>query len=120
MPDNKNENPGNDQQQRDLKLARFRGWSLTALYFALAIWAIIFCYVAYSFWPYLMEQSGGSALMPSMLMSTSIMTFLVSARAGHKFLRAMQSKIILPTIDLLPFLAIAVTIVIAGQAFGSA
>lgn len=114
------QDPGNDQHHRDLKLARFRGWSLTALYFALAIWAIVFCYAAYSFWSYMLEQSGGSALMPSMLMLTSVMTFFVSARAGHKFLKIMQSKASLPAVDLLPFLAIAITIVVAGQAFGTA
>ena len=120
MPHDKNENPENDRREKDLKLARFRGWSLTALYFALALWAIIFCYVTYSFWPYLLEQSGDSLLMPAVLLISSIMTFFVSARAGHKFLKAMRSKAFLPTVDLLPFLAIAVTIVVAGQAFGTA
>lgn len=115
MPDQQD-----NRRKKDLKLARFRGWSLTALYFALAIWAIIFCYVAYSFWSYLLEQSDGSLIMPLVLMVSSIMTFFVSARAGHKFLRTMQSKVVLPAVDLLPFLAIAVTIVVAGQAFGTA
>ncbi len=119
MPDNHPDDKNNNRQ-RDLKLARFRGWSLTALYFALALWAIIFCYVTYSFWPYLLEQSGGSLLMPIVLLVSSIMTFFASARAGHKFLKAMQSKAIMPAVDLLPFLAIAVTIVVAGQAFGTA
>lgn len=120
MPDNKNENPENDRRQNDLKLARFRGWSLTALYFALALWAIIFCYVTYSFWTFLLEQSDGSLVTPLVLLVSSVMTFFVSARAGHKFLKAMQSKVLPPTVDLLPFLAIAVTIVVAGQAFGTA
>ncbi len=113
-------NQPNDHQQRDLKLARFRGWSLTALYFALALWAIIFCYATYHFWGYFLEQSEGAVALPSALMASSIMTFLVSARAGHKFLKVMQTKAFLPSIDLLPFLAIAVTIVIARQAFGGA
>ena len=110
----------NDRRQRDLKLARFRGWSLTALYFALALWAIIFCYAIYNFWDYLLEQSGGGLAMPVALLSSSIMTFLVSARAGHIFLKAMQTKATQPPVDLIPFLAIAVTIVVAGQAFGTA
>lgn len=101
-------------------LETLRGWSLTALYFTLAFWAIIFCYVAYSFWDYMLEQSGGSALMSSLLMSTSVTTFLLSARAGNMFLKAMRLKERLPAVDLLPFLSIAVTIVIAGQALGTA
>lgn len=115
-----NQDPENKRRQRDIKLARFRGWSLTALYFALAVWAIILCYVAFSFWDYMVEQTGGSTLLPSLLMSSSILTFLFSALAGHKFLKAMQSKVALPAVDLLPFMSIAATIVIAGQALGTA
>ena len=112
--------PNNDQHQRDLKLARFRGWSLTALYFALALWAIIFIYIGYEFWNYFHRSSGEVSLMPFVLMISSILTFLVSARAGHNFLQAMRTKAVPPAVDLLPFLAISVTIVVAVQEFGLA
>lgn len=117
MPNNHPDDQ-NDPQQRDLKLARFRGWSLTALYFSLALWALIFCYASYNFWDHLLEQSGGGLAMPVALLTSSIMTFLASARAGHSFLKVMQTKAALPSVDLIPFLAIAVTIVVARQAFG--
>ncbi len=113
-------NQPDNRRQKDLKLARFRGWSLTALYFALALWALIFCYATYYFWAVLVEQSGGGMALPSALMASSILTFLVSARAGHKFLKAMQTRAFQPSTDLLPFLAIAITIVVARQAFGGA
>lgn len=113
-------NQPDNRRQKDMQLARFRGWSLTALYFAVALWALIFCYATYHFWTYFLEQSEGGLAMPSALMASSILTFLVSARAGHKFLTAMQTKAVLPSVDLLPFLAIAITIVVARQAFGAA
>lgn len=108
-----------DRQKRNQQIERFRGWSLTALYFALALWAIIFCLATYHFWQFLLERSGGSLWTPSSLAVLSIITFLLSARAGQHFLVAMRAQARLPRVDLLPFLAVAATIVIAGRAFGT-
>ncbi len=99
-------------------LERFRGWTLTALYFALALWAIVFCLATYHFWPHLMEQSGGTLVQPIGLAVLSAGSFLLSARAGHRFLGYMRAYQKLPRVDLLPFLAVAATIVVAGRAFG--
>lgn len=102
------------------QLERFRGWSLTALYFALALWAVVFCFATVKFWDLLVEQAGGTVLVALLLMAAAAATFLTSARAGDRFLRAMRAKGGLPRVDLIPFLLIAVTIVIAGRAFPSA
>lgn len=104
---------------RHHELERFRGWTLTALYFALALWAIVFCFATYHFWPFLLEQSGGGRWQPVSLAVLSVATFLLSARAGHRFLAVMRAHARLPRVDLLPFLAIAATIVVAGRAFGT-
>lgn len=100
------------------KIERFRGWTLTALYFALALWAIVFCLATYHFWPLLLEQSGGSLLQPGSLAVLSVGSFFLSARAAHKFLGYMRAHLPLPRVDLLPFLAVAATIAVAGRAFG--
>lgn len=100
-------------------IERFRAWTLTALYFALALWAIVFCFATYHFWTFLIEQASGNRWQPISLAVLSVFTFLLSARAGHAFLYAMRTRTQLPRIDLLPFLAIAATIVVAGRAFGT-
>ena len=100
------------------KIERFRGWALTALYFALALWAIVFCLATYHFWPLLLEQANGRLLQPVSLALLSTGSFFLSARAGHRFFGYMRANIGLPRVDLLPFLAVAATIVVAGQAFG--
>ena len=100
------------------KIERFRGWALTALYFALALWAIVFCLATYHFWPHLIEQSGGNLVQPGGLAVLSAGSFLLSARAGHRFFGHMRARLRLPRVDLLPFLAVAATIVVAGRAFG--
>lgn len=100
------------------QLERFRGWTLTALYFALALWGIVFGLATYHFWPFLLEQSGGSRFQAVALAIMSIATFLLSARTGQRFLDVMRSGKPLPRVDLLPFLAIAATIAVAGRAFG--
>lgn len=105
--------PKNFQQ-----MERFRGWSLTALYFAIALWGIVFCFATYHFWPFLLEQSGGNNFRAISLALLSVATFLLSARTGQRFLDVMRAKAPLPRVDFLPFLAIAATIVVAGRAFG--
>ncbi len=97
-----------------------RGWSLTALYFTLAVWALMLCYACYQFWSYLLEQSSGSLILPLSIVLSSLATFLLSARAGNIFLQAMRSGRKLPKVALSPFLAIATTIVLAGRAFAGA
>lgn len=106
--------PGKHEQ-----IERFRGWTLTALYFALALWAIVFCLATYHFWPFLLEQAAGSQWQAMSLAILSVATFLLSARAGHRFFFAMRARARLPRVDLLPFLAIAATIAVAGRAFGT-
>lgn len=106
--------PGKHEQ-----IERFRGWTLTALYFALALWAIVFCLATYHFWPFLLEQAAGSQWQAMSLAILSIATFLLSARAGHRFFFTMRAQARPPRVDLLPFLAIAATIAVAGRAFGT-
>ncbi len=108
-----------DGPDKHKHIERFRGWTLTALYFAIALWAIVFCFATYHFWSFLIEQADGSQWQAVSLAVLSAITFLFSARAGHAFLHAMRSRMRLPRVDLLPFLAIAVTILIAGRAFGA-
>lgn len=102
------------------QMERFRGWSLTALYFAIALWGIVFCFATYHFWPFLLEQAGGNNFQATALAILSVTTFLLSARTGQRFLDVMRRRAPLPRVDLLPFLAIAATIVVAGRAFGPA
>lgn len=108
--------PVQNSQNQNHQLQRFRGWSLTALYYALALWAIMFVIAAVRFWDLLVEQTGG-AILPGLLLISSAATFLFSAKAGNQFLRAMRQKTTLPRVDLWPFFLIALTIVVAGRTF---
>ena len=110
------QNPNHQNRQ----LERFRGWSMTALYFALALWAIMFCFATVRFWGLLARETDGSFLVPALLFAVSAATFLTSARAGDRFLRGMRGRAPMPRTALLPFLLIAITIVIASRSFPSA
>ncbi len=106
-------------KKRDQKLETFRGWSMTALYYALAVWALIFCIATFRFWNILVENSDGNVIFPGILFLAAAATFMSSAQAGNRFLSAMRNKAGPPPVGLLPFLLITITIVVAGQVFGA-
>lgn len=59
----------------------------------------------------------GGIFMPWLVLLGCILTFSTSLSASKRFWRAMRAKQSTPPIALMPFMAIALTITIAGTAF---
>lgn len=55
--------------------------------------------------------------MPWLVLLGCIATFATSLRASKQFWQAMRTKQPIPPVALMPFMAIALTITIAGAAF---
>lgn len=107
-----------DPKKRDEKIETFRGWSMTGLYYALAVWALIFCIATFRFWTIMVEKSGNSVVMPGILFVAAAATFIFSVPAGNRFLSAMRKKAGPPPVEVMPFLLITITIVAAQMVFG--
>jgi hypothetical protein len=104
-------------KQHNEKIESFRGWSMTALYYALAIWALIFCILTFKFWGVLVERAGDNIVMPAILFVSAAATFIVSAPAGTRFFSAMRKKQAPPLVEIMPFILICITIVVAQMVF---
>lgn len=97
-------------------LTTLHGWSLTFLYFSLVAWSamIVFALVNFN----MLDLTGGNFL-PWLVLLGCVCTFASGMNAGRQFWQAMRTKRQTPPVALLPFLSIAITIAIAGTAFGA-
>ena len=95
-------------------LATLHGWSLTLLYFSLVIWSVMITYALVKFD---MLQLTGGRFLPWFVLLGCLATFASALKAGQKFWHAMRRKHSSPQIALMPFMAIAITIAVASQAF---
>ena len=75
--------------------------------------------ISYALLRFGMLKLTSGAFMPWLVLLGCIVTFVTSAQAGKQFWQAMRQKQSLPPIALIPFMAIAVTIAMAGTAFNS-
>lgn len=120
---NQNDNPENiSQWLKNLRrlerksLETLRGWSMTFLYFSLALWSVVLVYALIKF--DILTMDGG--VMPWIALLGCMATFASSQHTGRKFLKAMRKKKSVPATELTPFFCIAITIVIMGRGLAAA
>ncbi len=97
----------------DPQIDRFRGWSLAALYGALAGFSALLVFATYKLGQAVPEAS---MLVWLVVIAGSVTTGL-SARTCYHFIRTLRVENRAPRLALTPFLAMAITLLAASNLF---
>ncbi|TNE62413.1 MAG: hypothetical protein EP335_12540 [Alphaproteobacteria bacterium] len=95
------------------QIDRFRGWSLAALYAALAVLAALLVFAAYRIWP----ATGHAELAVFAVALTGSVTVVTGLRTAWQFAKILRANVGVPRLALTPFLFITLTLVSTSYLF---
>jgi len=92
---------------------RFRGWVLLLLYVMMVLFGILLIFSTITLWPLL----GGKHFTAGVLMACSTITALLSMKSLQTFIHVLRVEKGTPKIEIIPFFAMLLTLLIATRLF---
>ena len=91
---------------------KIRAFGLAALYASLAMFALLLTIAAFKFWPH-----SDGALHHVAVIGTAfsgVVSAVSQARAGHRIINAINHKLTMPPLELIPFFLMSICLILSS------